>query len=191
MNGYCAMIKQGPDFGYIYHVFLVHAEKKVAPIDSIEQHCDINGLTWDDQVDKSERFAVSDVEKRRAIKWADQGSDSDRALQQRDRVQVYRAFELKQVTLGQALDSLNNEVITKAIGLGWKPQSLRETLEEFAYAMDDNEQAEAYREAIMSMVDDIGLAVSSTEVYYKSYAGAFLEEESETHSGPREPKDMT
>jgi len=174
MNGYCAMIKQGPDFGYIYHVFLVNAEEKVVPIDLIEQHCDRNGLTWDDQVDKIEWFAVSDVEKLRAIKWPDQGSDSDRALQQQDKVQVYRAFELKQVTLVQALDALGNEAITKAIGLGWKPHSLKRTLKDLAYAMEDHEQAEAYREGIMSMVDDIELAVSATEVFYKYPAAEFL-----------------
>lgn len=193
MKGYCVVATKGAA-KTIHNVFLVDSREGVDPVEAIKEHSRKYATLpwpvqyWDDHPNDILWFPVKQVEILKSIDWPlDCGTMEE---EYKIQIQVCRAFEIEQLTLVQALEKLDNEVIDRAIGLGWKPITLKESLEALAWAMPESGQAEAYREEITDMIEDVPLAVEATEVIYQYNADEFLEEDGKP-PGPKDPKDMT
>ncbi len=193
MTGHCVIVTKG-DAKTLYNVSLVDSKAGVDPVDAIKEYCKQMGTLpwpiedWDDHEKDIQWFPVRDVEKLKSIDWSIDCVTMEEA--HKIQIQVYRAFEIYQVDYVKALEALDNEVIDRALGLGWEPKSLSHTLETLAWAMEERDQAEIYREGIMAMVEDVAEAVEATEEIYQYDADNFLEGEDEPE-GPKKPKDMT
>lgn len=197
MKGYCLVVKKKDE---IYSVELIPDEANVAdtyPVDVIKEYCRKYSVLpfpidfWDDHAEEIEWFVIRDSERLEKIKWPDPRNEKEKRVIKAIQIQVYRVFEILQVDYKQALEALDNPVITRALGLGWRPQGLGSALDLLANAMEENNQAEAYRENIMDMSEDVPEAVEATESIYEYAADEFLEEEGKLKSGPKALKDMT
>lgn len=210
MKGYCLIIRartvdhnQIPPYrtrivakNAIRSVSLIDADESCSPITSIKKHCRERGLLnwpideWDEHKELIEWFTVRDIERLKSIVWRDPGNELEEQVQLVDKIEVYRAFKIRQVTFLKALDELNNEVINRARGLGWEPRRLVNALDMLAWSMEEKEQAEVYREGILDMIEDTVEAVEAAESIYEYDAEMFLEEEEEPVK-PKFPRDMT
>lgn len=195
MKGYCLVAKKN---GEIFTVSLIEAVANVHPVESIKTYCRRYGVLgfpvdhWDEHEDDIEWFVVRCVEKLDEIKWPDARNGKEEQIFDAVAIQVYRAFEIPQINFKRALKALDNPVVTRALGLGWSPRGVKEALHDLAWAIEVKDQAEAYREGIMDMVEDITSAIEATEELYEQDAEQFLEEEGGfSPPEPKEPENMT
>lgn len=212
MKGYCVVVTKAYKYKSsselpvkvspkpIFDVFLIEAEEDVHAVDTIKEHCRQAGCLpwlvdhWDKHQENISWFVVRDFKRLATINWPIVHGDRECALLYEAKMYVYRAFEIKQVTLDQALNTLDLPVITRAQGLGWKPRELKYALYDLTWAMDRDDQAEAYRESVMAMTEDVPTAVQATESIYEQDALKFLEKlekEEEEENEPKALEDMT
>lgn len=194
MRGYCLVVKHDKK---IYAVELIPDTASNSPVDVIKSYCGKYGILpwplneWDEHPEALEWFVVRDGERLERIKWPDPRNGKEGQLISAIQIQVYRAFEILQVNYVKALEALENPTIDRALGLGWKPRSLGSALSLLANAMEENDQAETYREQIMDMIRDVPDAVEATESIFEYDADEFLENEGEPDLNAKAPADMT